>query len=204
MSSEKTKKFRKVGDKLAKINVIDKYRCERRNRNYYLIDTPLGRYVYYTMEADNHETAAYKNITLGDIFWSYTRLDTFQEMFEEKPIHTFVSERLIFPRERIKVDCGSNGVYHLAEPRKKDGFLYEIPTSDLHAFPTSKYPDKKFVYTRYNISSLKTLDKLDIERLKTEEVVRFNGGFKHSVNVVSTIVDEVYRYIHMVPNQEAK
>jgi len=36
------------------------------------------------MEADNHKTATYKNITLGDIFWSYTQLDLFLEMLEKK------------------------------------------------------------------------------------------------------------------------
>lgn len=177
------------------LTILEEAKHPTRDRNYYLINTLLGRYVYYTMAADNNETATYKNLTEYDVFWSHMRLDKFLAMFVDKPVETFVSKRISFPRERILIDCGSER-YQLAEPRKPDGYLYEIPASELRAFPGTRFPNMKFAYTRYNIAALRALDRLAIERLKTEETIRFNRGYKHSKHAISAIVDEVFKYLH--------
>src|SRR5690625_4499117 len=164
------------------MKIIEKIASDKpgKERVYYLIDSVLGRFLYYTMAADNHMSATYKNLTQGDKVWRIMALEDFSKLFENPPVETFQSKRLSFPRERISVDCGYNEIYQLAEPRKKDGFLYEIPASELRAFPGTRYPNKEFAYTRYNIAAIRTLERLELERLKTIEAIRFNRGLKHS------------------------
>jgi hypothetical protein len=174
------------------INVIQT--ATRGNRTYQLANTPLGRVVFF--EFGDGEYTQYRNLTQGDILWSIKPTAEFRKIYAAKPIEVFASKRLTgFSRNKIVVNCGGDGVYWLAEKKKPDGYLYEIPATDLRLYPKKDYPDKVFVYTRYHIASIRDLDYLTLERLKTEEVMRFNGGFKHSVSAVSSIVDAVYKYI---------
>lgn len=176
-------------------NVIDSAKHPTRNRLYYLADTALGRVIYYTMEADNHETATYKNLTAGDFFWLSKPLDEFLTIFGAKPIETFVSDRLKgFSRDKVTVDGGVR--YWLAEKSKPDGWLYEIPATEIRAFPATRYPDMKFVYTRYNIAAMRTMNRMRIEQMKTEETMRFNREWIHSEHAVSAIVDAVHEYVN--------
>lgn len=185
-----------IDDKLANYTGgINIYRSiNNGNRTYKLADTPVGRIVFY--EFGDGEYTQYRNLTNHDIMWSIKSTDDFREMIESKPVEVFTSERITgFTRTKIKIDCGTDGIYHLAEKSKSDGYLYEIPTTLLRCYPRKDYPDMKFVYTRYYIPTCRELDRLTLERLKTEEIVRFNGGYGHSVSGVSTIIDEVYKYV---------
>ena len=176
--------------------VLDSHKHFDRDRMYYLVDTPLGRVIYYTMGANNHETASYKNLTNGDIFWQTKDMRDFLTIFGGRPIEIFVSKRLKgFPRKKLSVDGGGSR-YWLAEKSKSDGWLYEIPATELRAFPATRFPDKEFVYTRYNIEAMRTMSHADIDRLKTEAVWRFNGDNSHSKHAVSAIVDAVYDYVN--------
>lgn len=183
-----------------RLNIIEKAAYDRpgRERMYYSIESPIGRVTAYTMEADDHATITYRNLTLGDICWSVTDKEAFimRHRNDIKPVETFASRRISFPRDRILIDCGLNGRYQLAEKRESDGYLYEIPASEIQAYPATRYPEMKFAYTRYHIEALRGLPALEIERLKTEETIRFNRGNKHSSSAVSTIVGAVYDFIN--------
>lgn len=174
------------------INVLDS--AAHRNRVYRLADTPLGRIVYFEL-ADGKYTQ-WRNLTNGDVYWTIKPTTEFQAIHSAKPVEVFVSKRLTgFKRDKAIVKCGGL-TYWLAEKSKSDGYLYEIPRTDLYAFPKKQFPDMEFVYTRYHIASCRELDRTTLERLKTEEVVRFNGSWRdHSPYVVSAIVDAVYKYL---------
>lgn len=182
-------------EKAGGVRIIDEYYHRDKGRTYRLIDTFIGEIIYYTMDADGNTTATWKNISNKDVFWRHIKIDDFDNMLGEKPICTYASKRISFPRDRVKIDCGSDGIYHLAEPKVKDGFVYEINATEHRAFPATKYPKAVFAYTRYNIETIKRLDRHIIERLKTEETIRFNKGNKHSEYVVSELADEVYKYV---------
>ena len=168
-----------------------------REREYVIIDTPLGRYVIYTMQADGHASISYKNVSVGDIFWRMMDASRFANIFSHPPLETFASKRLSFPRDRISIE-GNGVVYQLSEPRKKDGFLYEIPATELRAFPGTRYPDMVFAYTRFNLEAMRLMSPLEIEQLKTAEAVRFNGsGYKPydlDLPSISNISEAVYKY----------
>src|SRR5690625_192027 len=185
---------------MIRLNIIEKapYDKPGRERMYYSIESPIGRITAYTMEADEHTSISYRNLSLGDVCWSMTDKETFitRHRNDIKPVETFASSRISFPRDRISIDCGLNGRYQLAEKRKSDGYLYEIPASEIRAYPATHYPEMRFAYTRYHIEALRDLPALEIERLKTEETIRFNRGNKHSSSAVSTIVGAVYDYIN--------
>lgn len=172
------------------INVIET--TTRGNRTYHLADTPLGRIVFY--EFDDY--TQWQNLTQYDIMWSLKPTEEFRQIFGAKPVETFASKRLTgFSRDKITVKCDGD-TYWLAEKSKPDGYLYEIPVTLLRTFPRKEYPDMMFPYTRYHIASVRELDYLTIERLKTDEVMRYNGSYlDHSPYVVSRIVDEVYNYV---------
>ena len=179
------------------VEILDTHRSERtgKERNYYLIETRLGKYIFYTMDADNHTTVTYKNLSTGDVFWRCTDMGKFLNTFKFQPIEIFASRRLSFPRQRIAIEA-DGFTYQLAEPKKKDGFLYEIPASYLRIFPSTTYPDMKFIYTRYNIESMRMLDPMSIERMKTIEVIRFNKSRDFDVHAVSKISEAVYQYVN--------
>ncbi len=171
------------------INVIET--TTRGDRTYHLADTPLGRIVFYEFG----DYTQWRNLTQYDITWSLKPTEEFRQTFGTKPVETFASKRLTgFSRDKVTVKCDGE-VYWLAEKTKKDGYLYEIPASSLRAFTKKNYPDLLFPYTRYHIASVRTIDHMTLDRLKTEETIRYNGGFEHSVHAVSAIVDAVYKYV---------
>lgn len=172
------------------INVIET--TTRGDRTYHLADTPLGRIIFY----DFGELTQWRNLTQADVLWSITPTEDFIQIFGVKSVETFASKRLTgFSRDKVAVKCGGD-TYWLAEKAKPDGYLYEIPATLLRTFPRKEYPNMTFPYTRYHIASVRELDYLTIERLKTEEVMRYNGSYlDHSPYVVSRIVDEVYNYV---------
>ena len=175
------------------INVIET--ATRGDRTYHLADTPLGRIVFY--EFDDY--TQWRNLTQADVLWSLKPTEEFRQIFGAKPVETIASKRLTgFSRDKITVKCDGD-TYWLAEKSKPDGYLYEIPATLLRTFPRKEYPDMTFPYTRYHIASVRELDYLTIERLKTDEVMRYNGSYlDHSPHVVSRIVDEVYKYVREV------
>jgi hypothetical protein len=174
------------------ITVIDSAKHPVYDRVYYLADTPIGRVVYYQFD----KFTQWKNLTDGGIFWTIKPTSEFENIHGTKSVETFASKRLTgFVTNKIKVNCGGDGVYWLAELKNSDGYLYEIPTTELRAFTKKEYPDKKFAYTRYKIDAIKAMDHLTLECKKTEEAVRFNRTWKHSVYAVSTICDAVYKYV---------
>lgn len=184
---------------LGGVKILDTHTSLRpgREREYAIIDTSLGRYVIYTMQADDHATVSYKNVSIGDIFWRMMDASRFANIFSQPPLETFASKRLSFPRERVSVE-GSGVVYQLSEPRKKDGFLYEIPASELKAFPGTRYPDMVFAYTHFNLEAMRLLSPSEIERLKIAEAVRFNGPGSRPCDLdltgIANISETVYRY----------
>lgn len=176
------------------MKIIDRYRCDKRNRNYNLLESEeLGKIIYYTTDANNHETVSYKNISNHDIFWNSVDIEEFEHLLNIKPVETFASKRLKgFQKDKIILDCGNK--YHIMRRKECDGYLYEVDATQLRAFPATRYPDMKFVYTKYRIESMKRMDKMYIEKLKTDETVRFNGNWRHSVHDVSVISDAIYDF----------
>lgn len=122
--------------------------------------------------------------------------EEFRQIFGAKPVETLASKRLTgFSSDKVVVKCGGD-TYWLAEKAKPDGYLYEIPATLLRTFPRKEYPNMTFPYTRYHIASVRTIDHMTLERLKTDEVMRYNGSYlDHSPYVVSLVVDEVYNYV---------
>lgn len=188
------------------IKLLDIYRHEEagRERNYYSIRTPIGDFVFYTMDADNHTTVSYKRFSTHhrDIWWSMIETNKFLESVNATtPIEVFSSKRLSFPRERVKVEGSANIVYHLAEPRKKDGYLYQIPATELRHYPKTKYPNIKFPYIKFNLFALKYYDLIEIEELLLLKISRYNkscsliDGDIDFVSV-SNIAKAVYDYIN--------
>lgn len=170
------------------ITVIDS--AVRNERTYYLADTEMGRILFYHFSGKTQ----WKNLTNGDFLWSIKPTEEFERIHKSKPVETFLSKRrTIFYGEKIKVRC-DDSVYWLAEQIKPDGYLYEIPATDLRVFTKKKYPNLKFPYTRYRIDAVKEMDYVTLERMKTEEVMRFNSNEDHSVHVVSSICEAVYKY----------
>lgn len=83
--------------------------------------------------------------------------------------------------------------YHLARKKKYDGYIYEIPASELRAFTKKDHPDMQFVYTRYYEKALKALSHVELERLKIEAVWKFNGHSDYDVAGVGVIIDAVWK-----------
>jgi hypothetical protein len=170
------------------IKILDS--VERNDRTYHLADTEMGRIVYYQFS----NLTQWKNLTNGDVMWTIKLTEEFEQIHKFKPVELFVSKRRMrFFGEKVKVKCGDH-TYWLAEPIKPDGYLYEIPVTDMRVFAKKNYPDLKFPFTRYRIQAVREMDYMTLCRIKREETVRYNGGDFHSERVVSDICDAVYDY----------
>jgi hypothetical protein len=172
------------------ITVLDTCKHPVYDRIYYLAETEMGRILYYHFSGRTQ----WKNITNGDVFWSIKPTEEFESIHKSKPIETYAGKRrTIFYGEKIKVNCGDDK-YWLAEQKKSDGYLYEIPATLFRVFTKKEYPDMKFPYTRYRIDAVREMDYRTLERMKVEEVMRYNGNDHYSPYVISSICDAVYDY----------
>lgn len=164
--------------------------AEKGERIYYFAETELGRIVYYQFS----NLTQWKNITNGDILWTIKPTEEFEQIHSFKPVETYLSvRRMRFLGEKVKVRVGDH-LYWLAEPIKPDGYLIEIPVTDMRVFTKKNHPNLKFPFTRYRIQSVKEMDYMTLCRLKREETVKFNGGDFHSERTISDICDAVYHY----------
>lgn len=158
-------------------------------RKYQYVDTALGRIVYFQFG----DCTQWKNITNGDLLWNVKPTKEFGLIHSQVPVETFDSKRLSgFSSEKITIS--GSLTYHLAEKKVPDGYLYEIPATLLRLNPKKSHPDMLFPYTRYNIIAIKTINHSSLVRLKTEETVRYNKEWNHSISDVSMICDHVYDY----------
>lgn len=158
-------------------------------RNYRIMDTPIGKIVYFEFEG----LTQWKNLTNGDILWTTKPTEVFEDIHNGEPVTTFVSKRLNgFSPDEIKIIGESK--YYLVEKKITDGYLYEIPATTLRSYPKKDYPEMQFPYTKYKISTISTLDYASLIRLKEEETIKYNGSEIHSYSDISMICDEVYKY----------
>ena len=173
------------------LRVVQEQTSPRTGRHYKLAETPFGKILFFNIGT----TVQYRNLSNHDLMWSFMPEQDFTDIFAHEPVEELQSERIRgFPRKKIKIQCGDGNYYHLAEKSKPDGYLYEIPASDLRAFPAKRFPKMKFWYARYKIKAVQEMDFSTLERIKTREVIRVNHGFKHSVHTVNEICSGVYRY----------
>lgn len=158
-------------------------------KQYQFMDTPIGKVIYFELDGQTQ----WKNLTKGDVLWTIKPTEVFLDIHNGEPVRTFVSKRLTgFSPEKIKLMGESK--YYLVEKKKSDGYLYEIPATTLRSYPKKDYPEMKFPYTKYRISTISALDYASLLRLKEDETIRYNGGSIHSYCDVSMICDEVYKY----------
>lgn len=158
-------------------------------RKYTYLDTGLGKIVYFQFG----DCTQWKNITNGDLLWTVKPTKEFELIHSGVPIETFASKRLSgFSSDKITIS--GSITYNLAEKKVPDGYLYEIPATLLRLHPKKSHPEMLFPYTRYNINAIRSINHSSLVRLKTEETVRYNNEWNHSISDVSMICDHVYDY----------